>query len=149
MTFDAFDTVTIQTSRTSVFARWGGSGPPLLLLHGFPETHLMWRAVAPLLAVLDIVPTLDAWDLADARFAEGYWPWSLLAQPEPLPERLLAGAPDAVVDAAPGGWGSAQEAFDPAVRAAYVAALSDPGHVHAICEEYRARPRSGCTASWR
>src|ERR1700745_1247048 len=42
------------------------------------------------LAVLDIVPTLDAWDLADARFAEGYWPWSLLAQPEPLPERLLA-----------------------------------------------------------
>ena len=27
---------------------------------------------------------------------------------------------------------------DPAVRAAYVAALSDPGHVHAICEEYRA-----------
>jgi haloacetate dehalogenase len=214
MIFDAFDTVTIQTSRTSVFARWGGSGPPVLLLHGFPETHLMWRAVAPLLAreftvvcpdlpgygrsgcpasaddhapyakramardlvevmeqlgftrfglaghdrggrvayrlaldhaervrrlaVLDIVPTLDAWDLADARFAEGYWPWSLLAQPEPLPERLLAGAPDAVVDDALGGWGSIPEAFDPAVRAAYVAALSDPGHVHAICEEYRA-----------
>ena len=46
MTFDAFDTVTIQTSRTSVFARWGGSGPPVLLLHGFPETHLMWRTVA-------------------------------------------------------------------------------------------------------
>jgi len=90
------------------------------------------------LAVLDIVPTLDAWDLADANFAEGYWPWSLLAQPEPLPERLLACAPDAVVDAALGGWGSAAEAFDPAVRAAYVAALSDPGHVHAICEEYRA-----------
>jgi len=49
-----------------------------------------------------------------------------------------AGAPDAVVDAALGGWGSAPEAFDPAVRAAYVAALSDPGHAHAICEEYRA-----------
>ena len=43
-----------------------------------------------------------------------------------------------MVDAALGGWGSAPEAFDPAVRAAYVAALSDPGHVHAICEEYRA-----------
>src|SRR2546423_9593320 len=50
MTFDAFDTVTIQTGRTSVFARWGGSGPPVLLLHGFPETHLMWREVAPRLA---------------------------------------------------------------------------------------------------
>src|SRR5205807_692610 len=50
MTFDAFDTVTIQTSRTSIFARWGGSGPPVLLLHGFPETHLMWRTVAARLA---------------------------------------------------------------------------------------------------
>src|SRR6266566_4827488 len=50
MTFDAFDTVTIQTSRTSIFARWGGSGPPVLLLHGFPETHLMWRTVAQRLA---------------------------------------------------------------------------------------------------
>ena len=29
--------------------RIGGSGPPVLLLHGFPETHLMWHAVAPAL----------------------------------------------------------------------------------------------------
>jgi haloacetate dehalogenase len=28
----------------------GGEGPPVLLLHGFPETHLCWRAVAPALA---------------------------------------------------------------------------------------------------
>ncbi len=28
----------------------GGSGPPLLLLHGYPENHLMWRHVAPVLA---------------------------------------------------------------------------------------------------
>jgi pimeloyl-ACP methyl ester carboxylesterase len=28
----------------------GGAGPPVLLLHGFPQTHLAWRAVAPLLA---------------------------------------------------------------------------------------------------
>jgi haloacetate dehalogenase len=28
-----------------------GSGPPILLLHGFPQTHLMWRSVAPLLAL--------------------------------------------------------------------------------------------------
>jgi haloacetate dehalogenase len=28
----------------------GGSGPPLLLLHGFPQTHLMWHSTAPLLA---------------------------------------------------------------------------------------------------
>jgi len=34
------------------------------------------------LAVLDVVPTGEALDRADARFALGYWPWSLLAQPE-------------------------------------------------------------------
>ena len=28
----------------------GGSGPPLLLLHGFPQSHLMWHKVAPILA---------------------------------------------------------------------------------------------------
>ncbi len=27
-----------------------GSGPPLLLVHGYPENHLMWRRVAPALA---------------------------------------------------------------------------------------------------
>jgi haloacetate dehalogenase len=214
MAFSGFEPVPVTTSQTMIFAVAGGSGPPVLLLHGFPQTHLMWGDVAPLLAeqftvvcadlrgygssgcpvstadhapyakramaadmvevmrqlgfsrfsvaghdrggrvayrmaldhpaavarlaVLDIVPTGDAWDRADARFAAGYWPWSLLAQPEPFPERLVAAAPGAVVDAALSGWGSAPSAFSPDVRAAYTAALSDPAHVHAVCEEYRA-----------
>jgi haloacetate dehalogenase len=62
----------------------------------------------------------------------------LLAQPERLPERLVSAAPDAVVDAALGGWGSPAHAFGSEVRAAYVEALRDPARVHAICEEYRA-----------
>lgn len=33
-----------------IFARIGGSGPPLLMLHGFPQTHVMWHRVAPALA---------------------------------------------------------------------------------------------------
>jgi len=33
--------------------------------------------------------TETVWDLVDARFGLAYWPWSLLAQPEPLPERIL------------------------------------------------------------
>lgn len=76
------------------------------------------------------------WDRADARLAPAYWPWSLLAQPEPLPERILAAAPDAVVDNALGGCGSDPATFPPEVRAAYADALRDPTHVHAICEEY-------------
>jgi haloacetate dehalogenase len=90
------------------------------------------------LAVLDVVPTAAVWERADARFARSFWPWSLLAQPEPLPERLIAGAPDAVVDDALERWGTPPAAFPPAVRAAYVEALRDPVRVHAICEEYRA-----------
>src|SRR5699024_3959966 len=42
------------------------------------------------LAVLDVVPTLEVWDRADSRLALSFWPFSLLAQPSPLPERLIA-----------------------------------------------------------
>jgi haloacetate dehalogenase len=50
VTFDGFEAIDVQAQETSIFLRRYGSGPPLLLLHGFPETHLMWRGVAPLLA---------------------------------------------------------------------------------------------------
>jgi haloacetate dehalogenase len=212
--WDGFEGGEIETGETTIFARWGGSGPALLLLHGFPETHLMWRALAPRLArrftvvcadlrgygrsgcppsapdhspyakramardmvvvmrhlgferfsvaghdrggrvayrlaldhpdrivrlaVLDILPTATAWELADARFALGYWPWSLLAQADPLPERLLVAAPEAFVDNALSAWGSPASAFEPELRTAYVEALRDPARLHAICEEYRA-----------
>ncbi len=209
-----FETIEIETGETSIFVRRHGSGSPVLLLHGFPQTHLMWRGVAPPLArdftvvcadlrgygrsgcpastpdhapyakramardmvrvmerlgfprfsvaghdrggrvayrlaldhpdrvdrmaVLDVLPTETAWERADARFALGYWPWSLLAQAEPLPERILAAAPEAIVDDALGQWGSAPGTFPPEVRAAYIQALHDPARGHAICEEYRA-----------
>jgi len=211
---EGFAAAEVPTGETTIFTRSSGSGPPLLLLHGFPQTHAMWRGVAPRLAhsftvvcadlrgygqsgcpvstpdhapyakramardmvtvmerlgfprfsvaghdrggrvayrmaldhparvdrlaVLDVVPTETVWDRADARFALGFWPWSLLAQPEPLPERILAAAPEAIVDDALGGWGSPSAAFPPEVRAAYVQALREPAHAHAICEEYRA-----------
>jgi haloacetate dehalogenase len=90
------------------------------------------------LAVFDIVPTGTVWDRADTRFALDYWPWVLLAQPDPLPERLISTAPEAVIDDALGGWGSPATTFGPEVRVAYVEALRDPAHAHAICEEYRA-----------
>jgi haloacetate dehalogenase len=207
-------TTIVATGETEIFVQAGGSGPPLLLLHGFPQTHLMWRDIAPLLAptftvvcadlrgygrsgcpasasdhapyskrtmardmvivmerlgfrrfsvvghdrgarvgyrmaldhadridalaLLDIVPTHTAWELADARFALTFWPWSLLAQPEPLPEKVLVASADAIVDHALSAWGSPSGVFPPDVRAAYVDALRSPDHAHAVCEEYRA-----------
>jgi haloacetate dehalogenase len=211
---DGFDYSEVTVGPTRYRPGIAGDGPPVLLLHGFPQTGYCWHRVAPALrdgntvvvcdlkgygdspsepggplgegygkrtmaaelaelmgrlgferfavaghdrggrvayrmaldhprrvdrlAVLDILPTETVWEGADARFALAYWPWSLLAQPAPLPERLLAAAPEAVVDDALGGWGSAPAAFGPEIREAYIEALRDPAHVHAICEEYRA-----------
>jgi haloacetate dehalogenase len=95
-------------------------------------------------ALLDVIPTGEAFRRADARFALAFWPWSLLAQPEPLPERLIMADPEIVVDDALGGWGSDQVSFPRQVRAAYIEALRDPDTVHAICEEYRAAATIDC-----
>jgi haloacetate dehalogenase len=90
-------------------------------------------------AVLDVIPIIEAWERSDARLAKAFWPWSLLAQPAPLPERLLAGAPEAIIEDALGGsWGSPAASFEPDVRDEYLKALRKPESIHAICEEYRA-----------
>ncbi len=214
MLFESFAVEKVPTPRGHIHARIGGSGPPLLLLHGFPQTHLMWRGVAPALierftvivadlpgygqsfrppvshdhrahskralardllaamrelghttfalaghdrggrvgyrmaldhpasvsrlAVLDIVPTGEIWSRADAAFAIGYWHWSFLAQPAPLPEKMILGAPDAF-------WTSAQrlglkqdERYPQEVLSVYRAQCADPATVEAMCEDYRA-----------
>jgi haloacetate dehalogenase len=205
----------VDTGKTTIHVERGGSGPPVLLLHGFPQTLAMWRHVAPILAerfsvvcadlrgygasgcppsspdhapyskralardmvavmdelgferfsiaghdrggrvayraaldhperverlaVLDIVPIDTAWEHADDRLALGFWPWSLLAQTEPLPERLIGAAPEAVLDhALSPEWGTPAQAFDEDARLEYLEQLRDPAHLHAICEEYRA-----------
>jgi len=48
--FHGFELTTIDTGETTIRVRCGGQGPPLLLLHGIPETHLMWHKIAPRLA---------------------------------------------------------------------------------------------------
>jgi haloacetate dehalogenase len=212
--FDGFEEFYITTAATTIHGRRGGTGQPLLLLHGIPETHLMWHRVAPRLAarftvvatdlrgfgdsgtppstpdhapysmreiareqvevmsalgydrfavaghdrgarcayrmaldhpravsrlaVLDTVPTGDAFRRADMDFSLGFWVWSFLAAPEPVPERLIAHDPAVFVDHMLDDWSEVPGAFPPEVRAAYVEKFRDPATVHAICEEYRA-----------
>ncbi|WP_242903479.1 alpha/beta fold hydrolase [Actinomadura terrae] len=212
--FEGFTEFDITTSGTTIHGRRGGDGPPVLLLHGIPETHLMWHRVAPRLAerhtvvvtdlrgfgdsgtppstpdhapyamraiardqvevmralgfdrfgvvghdrgarcayrmaldhpatvdrlaVLDIVPTGEAFRRAGMDFSLGYWVWSFLAAPAPVPEQLIAGAPETFVDHMLDSWSDAPDAFPAAVRAEYAAKFRDPATVHAICEEYRA-----------
>jgi haloacetate dehalogenase len=48
--FEGFDQSNIDTGEVTINTRIGGDGPPVLLLHGYPQTHAMWHAVAPRLA---------------------------------------------------------------------------------------------------
>ena len=48
--FDGFKPMRIETKGATINAVVGGSGPPVLLLHGHPQTHTMWHKVAPRLA---------------------------------------------------------------------------------------------------
>jgi haloacetate dehalogenase len=215
--FEGFAQQRPACERGEVFARVGGSGPPVLLLHGYPQTHLMWHGVAPLLvdrgftvvvpdlpgygdslhpavsddhvphskramaldlvqamgelgfdrfavaghdrggrvayrmaldhsatvtalAVLDIVPTAEVWKRTDSTSAVSYWHWTFLAQPAPLPERLILGAPEDWFQyhVRRMGIGNQPERYPEAVIEAYRRQLLDPSAVEGMCEDYRA-----------
>ena len=48
--FEGFELTMIDTGEAVIRTRHGGSGVPLLLLHGHPQTHVMWHKIAPRLA---------------------------------------------------------------------------------------------------
>lgn len=48
--FEGFEERYLDTPAGRIFVRMAGSGPPLVLLHGYPQTSAMWHAVAPVLA---------------------------------------------------------------------------------------------------
>jgi haloacetate dehalogenase len=48
--FPGFATRRIRARETEIHCVVGGAGPPLLMLHGYPQTHAMWHRVAPALA---------------------------------------------------------------------------------------------------
>lgn len=213
----------------------GGSGPPVVLLHGFPQTHLMWRHVAADLAAdhtvicpdlrgygasdkpaetdgtvyakrtmaadivalagelgherfalaghdrgalvafraaldhsatvthlacLDVLPTLDMWEVMHGVTAAVGFHLYLMAQPPGLPERMIGAAPDDFFGHFLDIWTSDRRAVPDEVRAAYLAACREA--VPSIVADYRAsaastssttgpterpEPRSGCRSA--
>ena len=57
--FAGFTSRTVTGPAGHVQTRFGGNGPPLLLLHGHPQTHAMWHLVAPALAQHFTVVMMD------------------------------------------------------------------------------------------
>ena len=214
--FPGFESHSIDTEEATIFCRTGGSGPALVLLHGYPQSHHMWHKVAPALAehfsvvamdlrgygassapssgpdhaayskramardvldvmaafghdqfriaghdrggrvayrfaldfpehvvrvaCLDIVPTWEMWAHFDHEFGIKTYHWAFLAQPEPLPELLIGGAPEKYLDMKIASWTASKslDAFDPRALAAYRRAFARPSTIHASCEDYRA-----------
>jgi haloacetate dehalogenase len=86
------------------------------------------------LAVLDIVPTWEAFSRADMAFGLGYWHWFFLAQPYDLPERLIGTDPTYFFLSRP----ERSAVFAPEALEEYLRCFRDPRTAHAVCEDYRA-----------
>ncbi|KAA8886562.1 alpha/beta hydrolase [Nocardia colli] len=188
----------------------GGAGSPVVLLHGFPQTHLMWRHVAADLAAdhtvicpdlrgygdsdkpaetgstyskrtmaadvvavakalgherfalaghdrgalvairagldhpdtvthlasLDVLPTLDMWDVMHGVTAAVGFHLYLMAQPPGLPEQMIAATPDAFFGHFLDIWTRDPAAIPPEFRAAYLRASA--AAVPSIVADYRA-----------
>jgi haloacetate dehalogenase len=214
--FQGFEARRVRCSVGEIAVRIGGSGPPLLLLHGYPQCHAMWHRVAPALAashtvicpdlrgygtsakppgdpehrtyskrasagdlvelmhalgfarfavaghdrggrvahrlaldhpekvaklaLLDIVPTRTVFEATDRTIALGYFHWFFLAQPAPLPERLIGADPDLWLETLLARWSGTRDLgpFAGPALEAYRAAFRDPATIHASCEDYRA-----------
>jgi haloacetate dehalogenase len=69
--FPGFRPQRIRTSGAEIHCVVGGSGPPLLLLHGYPQTHAMWHRIAPQLARRFTVVCSDLRGYGDSSKPEG------------------------------------------------------------------------------
>ena len=91
------------------------------------------------LVLIDIVPTLDMYAMTDRRFAEAYYHWFHLIQPNPLPERMIGGDPLSYLHAKLGGWGAGGLShIEPEALADYERCFDSAASIHALCEDYRA-----------
>ena len=69
--FEGFESRDVETSGARIHLRVGGSGPPLLLMHGNPLTHVMWHKIAPRLATEHTVVATDLRGYGDSSKPPG------------------------------------------------------------------------------
>ena len=69
--FPGFKALDIKTSGATIHAVTGGSGPPVLLMHGYPQTHVLWHKVAPTLAKKFSVVAADLRGYGDSSKPDG------------------------------------------------------------------------------
>lgn len=85
-----------------------------------------------------VVPTPEMWAGASKAFGLGAWHWFMLAQPEPLPEKLLSGDPRFFIDATLTRMAGSLDHLHPLALDDYRQAFSDAAVRHGMCEDYRA-----------
>lgn len=74
--FDGFANLDIETDDVCFAGAVGGAGPPLLLLHGYPQTHVAWRLIAPTLAKTHTVVVPDLPGYGGSRTSNGQPRWT-------------------------------------------------------------------------
>ena len=69
--FPGFEARDVDTSGATIHLVRGGGGPPLLLLHGYPQTHAIWHRIAPRLAERYTVVAADLRGYGDSSKPRG------------------------------------------------------------------------------
>jgi haloacetate dehalogenase len=123
--FEGFTHTTITTPEATITLRHKGEGPPVLLLHGHPQTHVMWHHVAPRLAEDYTVVCADLRGYGDSSKP------STTPDHEPYSKRAMARDQVAVMQAL-GFERFAVIGHDRGGRCAYRIALDHPERVTAL-----------------
>jgi haloacetate dehalogenase len=89
-------------------------------------------------AVLDIVPTWEAYKRADMAFGMSYFHWFFMSQPFDLPEQLIGADPEFYWRKHTSREPKGPDFFAAEALADYLRCFRNPETIHAICEDYRA-----------
>lgn len=90
--------------------------------------------------IIEIAPTADYWAHWSAEMALAAYHWTFLAQPAPLPERMIDADPVAFIDWTLASWTLSRDLtpFPAAALESYREQARHPARIHAMCADYRA-----------